>query len=75
MYEKERARSVISARAACAASQLGLVDCLAVLVVSCDEDARIQAQLGEMAPYVKYLKKLKRMEGIQMRMPFEMDIR
>lgn len=39
------------------------------------EDARIQAQLGELAPYVKYLKKLKTMEGVQMRMPFEMDIR
>ncbi len=40
-----------------------------------DEDARIKAQLGELAPYVKYLKKLKTMEGVQMRMPFEMDIR
>ncbi len=40
-----------------------------------DEDARIQAQLGELAPYVKYMKKLKTMEGVQMRMPFEMDIR
>ena len=40
-----------------------------------DEDTRIQAQLGELAPYVKYLKKLKTMEGVQMRIPFEMDIR
>ena len=40
-----------------------------------DEDARVQAQLGELAPYVKYLKKIKTMEGIQMRMPFEIDIR
>ncbi|GAB2588406.1 signal peptide peptidase SppA [Spirosoma areae] len=40
-----------------------------------DEEAKIQAQLGELAPYVKYLKKLKTMEGVQMRMPFEVDIR
>ena len=40
-----------------------------------DDDARMQAQLGELAPYVKYLKKLKTMEGVQMRMPFEMEIR
>ncbi|MCX6216709.1 signal peptide peptidase SppA [Spirosoma sp.] len=40
-----------------------------------DEDAKIQAQLGELAPYVKYLKKLKTMQGIQMRLPFEVDIR
>ena len=40
-----------------------------------DEESKIQAQLGELAPYVKYLKKLKTLEGIQMRMPFEMDIR
>ncbi|RZM05350.1 MAG: signal peptide peptidase SppA, partial [Pedobacter sp.] len=40
-----------------------------------DEEAKIQAQLGELAPYVKYMKKLKMMEGAQMRMPFEMDIR
>ncbi|QIP15309.1 signal peptide peptidase SppA [Spirosoma aureum] len=40
-----------------------------------DEETRVQAQLGELAPYVKYLKKLKTMEGIQMRMPFEMTIR
>ncbi|MVM34351.1 signal peptide peptidase SppA [Spirosoma sp. HMF4905] len=40
-----------------------------------DEESRIQAQLGELAPYVKYLKKLKTLEGIQMRMPFEITIR
>ena len=40
-----------------------------------DEEARVQAQLGELAPYVKYLKKLKTLEGIQMRLPFEMEIR
>lgn len=40
-----------------------------------DEESNMQAQLGELAPYVKYLKKLKTMEGIQMRMPFELDIR
>ncbi|UHG89182.1 signal peptide peptidase SppA [Spirosoma oryzicola] len=40
-----------------------------------DEETKIQAQLGELAPYVKYLKKLKTMEGVQMRMPFEMTIR
>ena len=40
-----------------------------------DEESRVQAQLGELAPYVKYLKKLKTMEGIQMRMPFEIEIR
>ncbi len=40
-----------------------------------DEDAKIQAQLGELAPYVKYMKKLKTMEGVQMRLPFEIEIR
>ncbi|GAB3884326.1 signal peptide peptidase SppA [Spirosoma agri] len=39
-----------------------------------DEETKIQAQLGELAPYVKYLKKLKTMEGVQMRLPFEMTI-
>ena len=43
--------------------------------LSGDEESKIQAQLGELAPYVKYLKKLKTMEGIQMRMPFEIEIR
>lgn len=40
-----------------------------------DEETRLQAQLGELAPYVNYLKKLKTMEGVQMRLPFEMQIR
>ncbi len=40
-----------------------------------NEEAKIQAQLGELAPYVKYMKKLKTMEGIQMRLPFEIEIR
>ncbi len=39
------------------------------------EDAKIQAQLGYLAPYVKYLQKLKTMEGVQARLPFEMEIR
>lgn len=39
-----------------------------------DQETRVQAQLGELAPYVKYLKKLKTLEGVQMRMPFEMEI-
>ncbi len=40
-----------------------------------DQETRVQAQLGELAPYVKYLKKLKTLEGVQMRMPFEMEVR
>jgi len=40
-----------------------------------DQATRVQAQLGELAPYVKYLKKLKTLEGVQMRMPFEMEVR
>ncbi len=39
-----------------------------------DQETRVQAQLGELDPYVKYLKKLKTLEGVQMRMPFEMEI-
>lgn len=39
------------------------------------EDSKIQAQLGYLAPYVKYLQKLKTMEGVQARLPFEMEIR
>ena len=46
-----------------------------MLSIGGNEDSRIQAQLGELAPYVKYMKKLKTLEGVQMRMPFEMDIR
>lgn len=40
-----------------------------------DEEAKVTAQLGELAPYVAYLKKLKMMQGVQMRLPFELDIR
>ncbi len=40
-----------------------------------DEESRMAAQLGELAPYVAYLKKLKTMEGVQMRLPFQIDIR
>ena len=40
-----------------------------------DEESKIQAQLGELAPYVTYLKKLKTMNGVQARLPFEMEIR
>ncbi|MBN8821417.1 MULTISPECIES: signal peptide peptidase SppA [unclassified Spirosoma] len=43
--------------------------------LSGDEETKVQAQLGELAPYVAYLKKLKMMQGIQMRLPFEIDIR
>ena len=39
------------------------------------EEAKIQAKLGDLAPYVKYMNKLKLMEGMQMRMPFEVEIR
>jgi protease IV len=39
------------------------------------EESRMQAQLGHLAPYVKYLQKLKTMEGVQARLPFEMEIR
>ena len=39
-----------------------------------DDEAQLQAKLGDLAPYVTYLKKLKTMEGIQMRMPFEIKI-
>ncbi|MFD2571998.1 signal peptide peptidase SppA [Spirosoma soli] len=40
-----------------------------------DDEAQIQAKLGDLAPYVTYLKKLKTMQGIQARLPFEIDIR
>ncbi|MBC8155308.1 MAG: signal peptide peptidase SppA [Bacteroidetes bacterium] len=42
--------------------------------MSGDSDSRLQAQLGELAPYVTYLKKLKTMNGVQARLPFEMKI-
>lgn len=40
-----------------------------------DSESRLRAQLGELAPYVTYLKKLKTMEGVQARLPFEMEIK
>ena len=41
-----------------------------------DEDnARMQAALGPLAPLVKQVKKLQTMQGVQARMPFEMEIR
>ncbi|GAA4417294.1 signal peptide peptidase SppA [Nibrella viscosa] len=43
--------------------------------LSDEEEARINSQLGEAAPYLKYMKKLKNLEGIQARMPFELTIR
>ncbi len=43
--------------------------------MSDSEDARLQAQAGDLAPYIKYLQKLKTMEGVQARLPFEMEIR
>jgi len=43
--------------------------------MSDSEDTKIQTQLGYLAPYVKYLQKLKTMEGVQARLPFEMEIR
>ena len=39
-----------------------------------DEETKLRAQLGDLAPYVTYLKKLKTMQGIQTRMPFELKI-
>ena len=43
--------------------------------MSGSDEARLQAQLGELAPYVTYLKKLKTLNGVQARIPFEMEIR
>lgn len=40
-----------------------------------DEEARITSQIGDLAPYVHYLKKLKNMQGVQARLPFELDIK
>lgn len=40
-----------------------------------DEESTVRAQLGELAPYVTYLKKLKTMTGVQARLPYEMEIR
>ncbi len=39
-----------------------------------DAEARVMAQLGDMAPYVKYLQSVKHLQGTQMRMPFEITI-
>ncbi|GAB2794238.1 signal peptide peptidase SppA [Rhabdobacter roseus] len=39
------------------------------------EEKAFNKQLGELAPYVKMYQKALRMEGIQARMPFELDIR
>ena len=43
--------------------------------LSDEEDSRINAQLGELAPYVKQVKKLQTLKGVQARLPFEMEIR
>ena len=40
-----------------------------------DSESRLRAQLGELAPYITYLKKIKTMEGVQARLPFEMEIK
>ncbi len=40
-----------------------------------DSETRLRAQLGDLAPYITYLKKLKTMEGVQARLPFEMEIK
>ena len=40
-----------------------------------DSETRLRAQLGDLAPYITYLKKLKTMEGVQARIPFEMEIK
>jgi protease IV len=39
-----------------------------------DEEARMLAQLGDLAPYVKYLQTLKHLQGTQMRIPFVVEI-
>lgn len=39
-----------------------------------NEETKLAAQLGDLAPYVKYLQKLKTMQGVQARLPFEMKI-
>ncbi|WP_128548532.1 signal peptide peptidase SppA [Larkinella soli] len=39
------------------------------------EEERMEARLGELAPYVKYLKMLDNLQGVQARLPFEMNIR
>jgi protease IV len=39
-----------------------------------DDEARVLAKLGDLAPYVKYLQKVKHLQGTQMRVPFEVTI-
>lgn len=39
------------------------------------DETMLQAKLGELAPYVTYLKKLKTMNGVQARLPFELEIK
>ncbi len=40
-----------------------------------DSDARLQTALGPVAPLAKKLKQLQTMQGVQARMPFEIDLR
>lgn len=40
-----------------------------------DDNARVQTALGPLAPVVKQLKKLQTLQGVQARLPFEMEIR
>lgn len=42
--------------------------------MSDNEESRLQSQLGALSPYVKYLRKLKTLEGVQARLPFDMEI-
>ncbi|MEZ0540917.1 signal peptide peptidase SppA [Fibrella arboris] len=39
------------------------------------DNARVQTALGPLAPVVKQMKKLQSLQGVQARLPFEMDIR
>jgi len=40
-----------------------------------DDNARVQTALGPLAPVVKQMKKLQTLQGVQARLPFEMEIR
>ncbi len=40
-----------------------------------DDDVRLQTALGPVGPVVKQLKKLQTLQGVQARLPFEMEIR
>ena len=40
-----------------------------------ESDARLQTALGPLAPVVKQMRKLQTLQGVQARMPFEMEIR